>query len=82
MKAPRFVDLTERMIYLRSIPVASMLPTSVLKIIASTRMMPAKNAKPISVRNISAASGVSAPKRRSNHSRRLPLAKRAVMSGG
>lgn len=36
MKTPRFVDLTERMIYLRSIPVASMLPTSVLKIIASS----------------------------------------------
>lgn len=36
MRAQRFVDLTERMIYLRSIPVASMLPPPVLKIIASS----------------------------------------------
>jgi CRP-like cAMP-binding protein len=36
VKAPRFFDLTERMIYLRSIPVASMLPAPVLKIIASS----------------------------------------------
>lgn len=31
----RFVDLTERMIYLRSIPVAALLPPPVLKVIAS-----------------------------------------------
>jgi CRP-like cAMP-binding protein len=35
VRTPRFVDLTERMIYLRSIPVAAMLPPPVLKIIAS-----------------------------------------------
>lgn len=32
---PRFVDLTERIIYLRAIPVGAMLPPPVLKIIAS-----------------------------------------------
>jgi CRP-like cAMP-binding protein len=31
---PRFVDITERMIYLRAIPVATMLPAPVLKVIA------------------------------------------------